>query len=84
MPIEAEMNSDGADDGGFYQSEDNKREQICSKMKKLKEAIECKVMESMQEAQDHYKRDYVKKHHTSKGCVMFVAIVKHCFRKHQI
>ena len=38
LPIEAEMNSDGADDGGFYQSEDNEREQICSEMKKLKEA----------------------------------------------
>ena len=57
MPIEAEMNSNG----GFYQSEDSEeREQICSEMKKLKEVIECKAMENMEEAQNHYKRDCVK------------------------
>ena len=29
-------------------------------VKKLKEAIECKAMENMEEAQVHYKRDCVK------------------------
>ena len=41
-------------------------------MKKLKEAIECKAMENIKEAQNRYKRDYDKKHHTNKVCVMFV------------
>ena len=48
LPIEAEMNGNGADDGGSHQSEDSEeREQICSQMKKLKEAIECKAMENI-------------------------------------
>ena len=45
MPIEAEMNNNYADNDDSYQSGDSKeREQICSQMKKLKEAIECKAM----------------------------------------
>ena len=64
----------GADDGGSHQSEDSEeREQICSQMK-LKEAIECKAIENIKEAQDRYKKDYDKKHHTSKVRVMFVAL----------
>ena len=76
LPIEAEMNvGSGTDDGGSHQSEDSEeREQICSQMKKLKEAIECKAMENIKEAQGRYKKDYDKKHHTSKVRVMFVAL----------
>ena len=67
LPIEAEMNGNGADDGGSHQSENSEeREQRCSQMKKLKEVIECKTMENIKEAQDRYKKDYDKKHHTSK------------------
>ena len=45
LPIEAEINGNGADDDDSHQSEE--REQICSQMKKLKEAIECKAMENI-------------------------------------
>lgn len=76
LPIEAEMNSNGADDGDSHQSENSEeRERICSQMKKLKEVIECKAMENIEEAQDRYKRDYDKKHHTSKVCVSYVCSI---------
>lgn len=61
LPIEAEMNSNGIDDSGSYQLQDSEeREQIYSETKKLKEAIECKAMETIEEAQYRYKRDYDK------------------------
>ena len=44
LPIEAEMNDNSAGDDGSHQFEDSEeREQICSQMKKIKEAIDYKL-----------------------------------------
>ena len=70
LPIEAEMNDNSAGDDGSHQFEDSEeREQICSQMKKIKEVIDYKAMENIEDAQDRYKRDYDKKHHTSSVCL---------------
>ena len=65
LPIEAEMDDNSAADTGPRQYEDSEEtEQLCFQMKKIKEVIDSKAITNSKNAQDHYKRDYDKKHHT--------------------
>lgn len=65
LPIEAE-NDTSADYTGPHQYEDGEEaEQICAKMKKIKEAIDDKAIKNIKNAQDRYKRDYDNKHFTT-------------------
>ena len=65
LPIETE-NNDSADYMGPHQYEDDEEaEQICTEMRKIKEAIDGKAIKNIKKAQDRYKRDYDKKHLTT-------------------
>ena len=72
LPIEAEMNDNSADDTSPHQSENSEEtKQLCFQMKKIKEVIDSRAITNISNAQDRYKRDYDKKHHTS-NVSMFV------------
>ena len=65
LPIEAEMDDNSAADTGPRQYKDSEEtKQLCFQMKKIKEVIDSKAITNIKNAQDHYKRDYDKKHHT--------------------
>ena len=53
LPIEVELNEDDDADSDCYQPEDSEeRERICSEMKKMKEAIDHKAMENINDAHE--------------------------------